>query len=941
METAFAQKKEANNHSQTASEAKPEADLSPEPENELGASAGMPLFLQRTPLSSSLPPVQNGGRNRAMTHQHTSQTNQQKLNSLGQGILQRGSANQTRPSEAPLLVHDVLRSPGQSLAPETHASRFGHNFSKIAINRPDVTSVSTQVKLPQPLVQPKLTIGQPGDKYEQEADQVAEQVIRMPEPINHKSVQRQGEEEQKEVQMKPLATAITPLVQREAAVEEDKDLLQTKPLNAATTSSVQRKCAACEAEEEAVQMKPSLQSKAADGEFQASSDIESQLSRSKSGGSPLSDEVRSFMEPRFGTDFGQVRVHTNSRAVQMNRELSAQAFTHGRDIYFGAGKYNPRSSDGKRLLAHELTHVVQQAGAKPVAMHSVEAHSNSQACEVKNVSRAIIQCDLTEEQKQSWKDNKADQFVSQIKDAVNEWKKFRNKPEAFEQLLPIERIAGSAPAELAELLRTGDPAYKQYAAEQLGADSIVYLSEIAAFILEFRLLRGMIPGLAYVNPAHEYKMTTNQNGIWTISQYLPVDLPLSALKVEYSNAFGWYWQKELTGSQARWQVGIGYEIGKGAGGSGMGGEPKQGLKNPLLPQPAGISINTEAKASPVGYWGYKDLAGFLRVVNGPSVKASFRSFGRKVVSGGIISVDGLGGGPPGSLDFMNVVSEISVKYTRPGLGKPADPTGKGDFKKNVEISLTLVEEGVGVIFGGAEQVATPELELEPEPVPEEKIWRYVVSGFETGSGELKIPEGEVHPIMKMIEKDIEDKKQNVESIKSYLEKTGVKQEFKLDFNAEGYASRRWTGAGNNDVRQKKNLELSTRRAQEVTTMLNQVFGPEHNYSFVGKGAAVYLSQPNSNFGQVLSETGNEQLIEQMIRERTEQYMKDHPNLSHDETRKMAEMDREIIEANLGKTSDVPMARRVNITIAWRGYNIKWGAGEAFAPHSPNAGSDLD
>lgn len=66
------------------------------------------------------------------------------------------------------------------------------------------------------------------------------------------------------------------------------------------------------------------------------------------------------MERRFGVDFSGARIHADSNAVQMSRELSAQAFTHGRDIYFGAGRYSPGTSSDKRLLAHELTHVVQQ-----------------------------------------------------------------------------------------------------------------------------------------------------------------------------------------------------------------------------------------------------------------------------------------------------------------------------------------------------------------------------------------------------------------------------------------------------------------------------------------------------------------------------------------------------------------------------------------------------
>jgi hypothetical protein len=102
----------------------------------------------------------------------------------------------------------------------------------------------------------------------------------------------------------------------------------------------------------------------ADGSFEAGSDLESHLAAHKGSGSPLPDDARAYMEPRFGADFSGVRVHTDSEAVQMNHELSAQAFTHGQDVYFGAGRYEPDTTAGKRLLAHELTHVVQQTGTQ-------------------------------------------------------------------------------------------------------------------------------------------------------------------------------------------------------------------------------------------------------------------------------------------------------------------------------------------------------------------------------------------------------------------------------------------------------------------------------------------------------------------------------------------------------------------------------------------------
>ncbi|MEW6492421.1 MAG: DUF4157 domain-containing protein [Cyanobacteriota bacterium] len=201
------------------------------------------------------------------------------------------------------------------------ASRFGHNFANVAIAPPENTP---GLEIVQP-IQTKLTLGLPGDKYEQEADSVAEQVMRMPDSAVRQPVQREAQlEDEEEVQTKPLAAFITPLVQREAMLEEEP--VQAKPSPTADTQ-------------------------------QPTQSLESQLNNSKSRGSPLSDEVRSFMEPRFGFNFSQVRAHTDSEAVQMNRELNAQAFTQGNHIYFGEGK----SPAKDQLTAHEMTHVVQQS----------------------------------------------------------------------------------------------------------------------------------------------------------------------------------------------------------------------------------------------------------------------------------------------------------------------------------------------------------------------------------------------------------------------------------------------------------------------------------------------------------------------------------------------------------------------------------------------------
>src|SRR5205085_6372561 len=85
----------------------------------------------------------------------------------------------------------------------------------------------------------------------------------------------------------------------------------------------------------------------------------------RSPGQPLDTGTRAFMEPRFGHDFSQVRVHTDTQAAESARAVNALAYTVGRDVVFGAGQHSPETSGGKRLLAHELTHVVQQRHASP------------------------------------------------------------------------------------------------------------------------------------------------------------------------------------------------------------------------------------------------------------------------------------------------------------------------------------------------------------------------------------------------------------------------------------------------------------------------------------------------------------------------------------------------------------------------------------------------
>jgi hypothetical protein len=171
--------------------------------------------------------------------------------------------------------------------------------------------------------QPKLTVGASGDAFEQEADRVADHVMRMPEPQLQRDCACGGE----------------------CSDCQKKDRLQTQRINA---------------EERGEQAAPAIVQEAL-----------------RSPGRPLDSSTRGFMESRFGQDFSQVRVHTGAAAAESARAVRAQAFTVGRDVAFGEGQYAPQTSAGRRLLAHELTHVLHQNGVPKVQRQSTSTSAPS------------------------------------------------------------------------------------------------------------------------------------------------------------------------------------------------------------------------------------------------------------------------------------------------------------------------------------------------------------------------------------------------------------------------------------------------------------------------------------------------------------------------------------------------------------------------------------
>ncbi|XHX77665.1 MAG: DUF4157 domain-containing protein [Stenomitos frigidus ULC029] len=209
-------------------------------------------------------------------------------------------------------------------------------------------------------IQPKLTVGAPNDVYEQEADRVAAQVVqRLNAPLPNPSsparsqsdlaVQRETLPDDEELQMKPLADQI----QRVDMPEEEE--LQMKPM----ADQIQR---VDMPEEEELQMKSMVQRQTGEEAVTASANLESSIQQARNGGQPLADTIRQPMEQAFGADFSRVKVHTDTQSDQLNRSIQAKAFTTGQDVFFRQGAYEPGSRGGQELIAHELTHVVQQNG---------------------------------------------------------------------------------------------------------------------------------------------------------------------------------------------------------------------------------------------------------------------------------------------------------------------------------------------------------------------------------------------------------------------------------------------------------------------------------------------------------------------------------------------------------------------------------------------------
>ena len=222
--------------------------------------------------------------------------------------LQRTIGNQ---SVQRILQRDAEELEAGLTAKTSH--RFGHDFSGIPLHPPAAGTIQT-----------KLAINKPGDEYEQEADRISEQMMRMPEPQPQRACACGGG---------------CPKCQKRQP-ERKSERLRARGIG----SSQSRRPAA-----------PPI--------------VNTVLA---SPGHPLELATRAFFESRFGEDFSRVRVHSDASAQQSARAMNARAYTVGHNIVFGAGQYAPGTHQGQRLIAHELAHVVQQRVGSTLIQRKVD-----------------------------------------------------------------------------------------------------------------------------------------------------------------------------------------------------------------------------------------------------------------------------------------------------------------------------------------------------------------------------------------------------------------------------------------------------------------------------------------------------------------------------------------------------------------------------------------
>lgn len=568
-----------------------------------------------------------------------------------------------------------------------------------------------------------------------------------------------------------------------------------------------------------------------------------------------------------------------------------------------------------------------------------------------NVQRAPAQSavhrTLDPDKEQQWADVNGDKIISAIEGVVGQWKSFRSSPASFDAIKSI-----GSPRPLVTLLEE-NPQFRQHIAEKLRA-SVAYLQEMAGFLPTWRLLVDLVPGLTWKDPKHDYKMTANSSATINKVGYLPVQ----QFTIKYSNAYGWAWSRDVVTTGIQWSISIAAQAGiagpnipDAAGGKddvkkklkpgasvsipGKADKPGKVGPNPMIPEFAEFNITNAAVAKPVKYWGFNDMNGGGAIVNGPSasLKLGFAG-GKTAATGGMLKLHGSNG----DLDFTEFKSDIS------GSIKPGMPGSMKDAM-NLEAKATLASVGVVGMkaVGEASGVTAPEVKKMAKA--QTRTFGYTLQAFPVEAAERDIPAD----MLGSMESELSQLEDRVLEDADGLSELGITQEFLVKFTSEGFASRGWAGAVNDATRKQKNVELSQKRADYVSSKLMDKFGAlGESFWAVGRGPALYaaMSDKGPRAADVVGEDDTEginRLVEKHRLKWLDDTMRQEASTQFDGVKGTTPYDRllvmsheealrfrESLMKSNPETSTAPGAQRVNITITWSGHLLEYGT-ETVAP----------
>jgi len=496
-----------------------------------------------------------------------------------------------------------------------------------------------------------------------------------------------------------------------------------------------------------------------------------------------------------------------------------------------------------------------------------------------------------------WTRSGGDALVADIKAEAAAWEQFRAHPSSY-AAMPGKKVPTTA-SKLEELqFRVGT----NYTRQKLGVLNTAILTEMCSINnIDCGKLQGLIPGVSYLKPQHRYEMRVRA-GQGTLADKMMKKLDISMVTVKYTNSFGWTWTQNLSGSLLEISAGLKLSLNDLMGG-------KKPVKGGIDAGKATLQIEGVAVARPLDYWGPENLAGATRATQGTTGSAKIPVGGARFQTGRLIDLFGNGahGGP---LQFENFDATANSSLSG------------GNGLKGGEISITFATlQSGGVVLDGGASFETGQ--IAPHLKQDMYLWSDAIDDFVTGDDKIPIPPDKVKTKLDIPKKEIEAKRERLKDVQTILkEQFGIDEhEPKLVIKVTGYASRSWASTGADDkARLKLNQDLSQRRADAVAATVKQAFGPEHDYTVSGKGAALMLPDTTTPTPEIDRQGHSQDDLYKQYQAAAEQHGTGTAAENHRQAKQQ-----------YGRTSNEREDRRVEIMIQWTAHTVEWTGAPPLPP----------